>query len=109
MSNRVRYMRLLVFFDLPMDSAVQRRVYAQFRKYLVKNGYIMLQKSVYCKLAIDGKMSGALIAQLRKNCPSEGLVQVLQVTEKQFASMVSLAGGTTSSEVVSHTDGLVIL
>ena len=45
-----RYMRVMVFFDLPTVTSANRRDYAQFRKYLVKSGFIMLQESVYCKL-----------------------------------------------------------
>lgn len=98
-----------MFFDLPMDSAANRRTYARFRKFLVKNGYIMLQKSVYSKLAIDGKMTGMLLARLKENCPSDGLVQVLQVTERQFANMINLTGVSATNDVLDHTDDLVIL
>ena len=35
-----RYMRILVFFDLPVTTAEDRRVYQSFRKYLIKNGFI---------------------------------------------------------------------
>ena len=79
MSERVRYMRLIVFFDLPIETSAQRRQYARFRKYLVKNGYLMMQKSVYSKLAIDGHMADSLMTRLAENKPPEGLVQVLQV------------------------------
>ena len=46
-----RYMRILVFFDLPVTTEDDRRVYRTFRKYLIKSGFLMLQESVYCKLA----------------------------------------------------------
>ncbi|MCI9592362.1 MAG: CRISPR-associated endonuclease Cas2, partial [Lachnospiraceae bacterium] len=47
-------MRVLVFFDLPVVTGEQRRAYVKFRKFLVKNGFLMLQESVYCKLALNG-------------------------------------------------------
>ena len=43
---RVRYMRLLVFFDLPVDTAAQKKSYRVFRKWLIGEGYLMLQQSV---------------------------------------------------------------
>ena len=49
--GRVRYMRLIVFFDLPVATAKQRKDYRLFRKYLTKDGYLMLQESVYAKHA----------------------------------------------------------
>lgn len=107
--ERMRYMRLVVFFDLPIETAPQRRAYAQFRKYLVKNGYLMVQKSVYAKLAIDGRMVQALINRLVENRPPEGLVQVLRVTEKQYASMLCIVGDETSHEELATTEELVVL
>ena len=102
-------MRLIVFFDLPMDTLPQRREYARFRKWLVKNGYLMVQKSVYSKLAIDGRMVASLVQQLEENKPSEGLVQTLQVTEKQYAGMRCIVGDSMVHEELATTEGMVIL
>lgn len=85
-------MRILVFFDLPSESASERRAYTQFRKYLIKNGFIMLQESVYCKLAANQTIVNAQIENLRKNKPPNGLVEVLTITEKQFARMEFIVG-----------------
>lgn len=109
MSKRVRFMRLLVFFDLPTASAPQRREYSRFHRFLLKNGYLMLQKSVYSKLAIDGRMFGALIARLEENKPSEGIIQAMLVTEKQYESIVCIVGGGNKREELETTDGLVVL
>ena len=48
-----RFMRVLVLFDLPVLTGDQRREYARFRKFLLKSGFLMLQESVYCKLALN--------------------------------------------------------
>ena len=48
-------MRVLVFFDLPITTSENKRAYVKFRKFLLKNGFMMLQESVYCKLALNGK------------------------------------------------------
>ena len=109
MSNRVRFMRLIVFFDLPTETGPQRREYARFRKFLIKNGYLMVQKSVYVKLAIDGRVVSSLVAKLEENRPPEGLVQCLQVTEKQYASIVNIVGGSNDREELETTEGLVVL
>ena len=50
---KVRYMRLIVFFDLPVKTAKQRKDYRQFRKFLLKDGYLQLQESVYAKLVVN--------------------------------------------------------
>ena len=81
-----------MFFDLPSESASERRAYTQFRKYLIKNGFMMLQESVYCKLAANQTIVNAQIENLRKNKPPDGLVEVLTITEKQFARMEFIVG-----------------
>ena len=80
-----RYMRVMVFFDLPTVTSANRRDYAQFRKYLVKSGFIMLQESVYCKLALNQTVSEAIAQGIRKKKPLEGLVQILKLSDKQFS------------------------
>lgn len=43
-------MRILVMFDLPVITDTDRREYRKFRKFLILNGFLMLQESVYCKI-----------------------------------------------------------
>lgn len=103
-----RYMRVLVFFDLPVLTEANRRDYRIFRKYLIKSGFMMIQESVYCKLAQNGSVADALVENIKKNKPSEGLVQVLRVTEKQYNKMDFIVGENTG-DVLSTDERLVIL
>lgn len=98
----------MVFFDLPTLTAGNRREYVKFRKYLIKNGFIMMQESVYCKLVLNATVSEAVMQGIRKNKPPEGLVQVLTLTEKQFSKMEMLTG-EYKSEVLQNDKRLVIL
>ena len=106
---RIRYMRLLVFFDLPVETTAQRRNYRLFRKHLVKEGYLMLQESVYAKLVTNDGAAGAAVMRLRKHRPPEGLVQVLKVTEKQFATMDYIVGNRRAYDEVDTMEEFVIL
>ena len=68
----------------------------------------MMQESIYCKLSPNSTLADAVVENVRKNKPEKGLVQVLRVTEKQFAKMEYIVGeGRT--EVLSSDDRLVIL
>ena len=87
-----RYMRLLLFFDLPTETAQDRREYARFRKMLVKNGFLMLQKSVYCKLAINQNTADAMLDTVRRHKPPHGVIQTLLITEKQYSHMEFILG-----------------
>lgn len=101
-------MRLLVMFDLPVRTAGERREYARFRKYLLHNGYLMMQESIYCKLAQNSSMADALVDNLRKNKPDSGLIQVLKITEKQYEKMEYIVG-EFSSDILDTDERLVIL
>ena len=101
-------MRVVVFFDLPVLTAKERRDYQQFRRYLLKSGFLMMQESVYVKLVQNTGVADAVVENLRKNRPSGGLVQVLRVTEKQYAKMDFIVG-TKKSEVLDSDERLVIL
>lgn len=46
-------MRLICFFDLPVETAKDRKNYRLFRKFLLKDGYLPLQESVYAKLVVN--------------------------------------------------------
>ena len=101
-------MRVIVMFDLPVTTTLGRREYTQFRKFLVKDGFVKMQESIYCKLAQNQFAANALIDHVKKNKPSSGLVQILTVTEKQYANMV-LVVGSSKSDVITSSDRLVVL
>lgn len=101
-------MRVLVFFDLPVVTSENRKSYSRFRKFLLKNGFIMLQESVYCKLALNGTAANAIIDNIYKNKPQEGLVQLLTVTEKQYSKM-DIIIGEVKNEVLDSDERLVVL
>ena len=101
-------MRVLIFFDLPVTTSENRRAYTHFRKFLLKNGFLMLQESVYCKLALNSTAVNAIVENIHKNKPEEGLIQLLTVTEKQYAKM-DIIIGEIKSEVLDSDERLVIL
>lgn len=101
-------MRIMVFFDLPVVTGDQRRAYTKFRKFLLKSGFMMMQESVYCKLALNGTVAKGIIDNVHKNSPGEGLVQLLSVTEKQYAK-IDMIVGSSKSEVLDSDERLVIL
>ena len=87
-----RFLRIIVFFDLPVSTAQDRREYSRFRKFLIKNGFMMIQESVYCKLALNATSQASVLNNIRKNKPPKGVVQILSITEKQFSRIEYLVG-----------------
>lgn len=82
--GRIRFMRIIVMYDLPVGEAQERHEYSKFRQFLVGDGYTRLQNSVYTRLAVDTKNADAAIVRLKANLPEAGLVQVLRVSEASF-------------------------
>lgn len=101
-------MRVMIMFDLPVTSAAERREYAHFRKLLIKNGFIMMQESIYTKLVQNESAARWAVDTVRKNKPKDGLVQALVVTEKQFAKIEYILGNA-SSEVLTSDERIVFL
>lgn len=85
-------MRMLVFFDLPVVTKDNRRAYTVFRRFLLNDGYDMIQFSVYGRIVNGLDAEQKHMKRLLNNLPPEGSVRVMTVTEKQYASMKLLVG-----------------
>lgn len=101
-------MRVIVFFDLPVETNEDKRNYRKFRKFLIKGGFLMLQESVYAKLALNYTQVEQITGEVKKNKPVKGSVQILSVTEKQFSKMEHISG-KIDSNVINSDERLLIL
>jgi len=102
-----KFMRLIVFFDLPTKTKKDRKVYTTFRKKLLENGFFMLQYSVYCRICKGVQLSKKYIEYVKKVTPSKGNIRILQVTDKQFSSMELLIGVKTNEEKAIKTQLII--
>ena len=94
-------MRMLIFFDLPVTNEFEKKTYRQFHQFLIKNGFLMMQNSVYTKLLLNGSALKVVRETVYKNAPKCGSVFMLNITEKQFAGMEFLVGKKKSDVVDS--------
>lgn len=101
-------MRVIVLFDLPSITSDDKRIYSKFRKYLIKNGFLMIQESVYCRMALNQTAANSIMEGVRKNNPGTGIVQMLTVTEKQYNKMECICGQVKKT-VLDTDERLVIL
>jgi len=85
--SEYRAMWLFAMFDLPVDSKEARRQYTNFRGRLLREGFSMLQFSVYARYCGSEENSDALRRRLRNTLPSDGEVRLLAVTDRQFGKM----------------------
>ena len=101
-------MRVVVFFDLPTETAEERRDYRRFRAALLKNGFFMMQESVYSKIILNNTAANVIKETVRKLKTGKGLIQMLTVTERQFENMEFVLGKNQST-VVDTAERLVVL
>lgn len=100
-------MRVIVLFDLPITTSSDKREYSRFRKFLIKNGFMMMQESVYCKLTQNQSAADYVIENVRNNKPSKGLVQALKITEKQY-SRIEFIVGEQNTDILNSDERIVI-
>ena len=101
-------MRTIVFFDLPNVYANERRNYLKFRKFLLSEGFLMMQESVYSKIVLNSQQGEFVLQRIKKHAPSKGLVQVMTITEKQY-SQIEYIIGEKNNKIIDSEDRLVIL
>ena len=102
-----RFMRTLVFFDLPTESNEDKREYSRFRKFLIKEGFMMLQFSVYTKLAINKTVAAQIKNRITKNKPKSGSVALMEITEKQFSEIEWILGNKKGN-ILDTVDRLTV-
>lgn len=93
-----KFMRILVFFDLPVKTKHQRKEAVQFRNFLLKDGYYMIQYSVYSRVCNGTDAVEKHRKRLKNNLPDNGSVRMLVVTEKQYESIEILVGKLVEEE-----------
>ena len=103
-----RFMRILVFFDLPVASKEDRKIYQRFRKFLIEDGYDMLQFSVYCRIVNGEDAVDKHLKRVNAQLPGKGSVRFLQITDRQYAAMKILVGEKTTKEKGLSTHQLLI-
>lgn len=103
------FVRLLLFFDLPMTTKAEVRIYTKFRKYLIKSGYLMMQYSVYCRIFPNREAAINHINILKKEIPKYGQIRLMLVTEKQYAKMEIIVGGKSKQEEIANSDSFIKL
>lgn len=105
---RYRIMRLMIMFDLPVETVKQRRQYRLFRKKIINEGFLMIQYSVYVRVCVTQKSAKYMENRVKTFLPDNGTVQALMLTEKQYNDMHFLVGEKVE-DVRNTSDRTVIL
>lgn len=90
--NAYRIMWLFVFFDLPTETKTDRRNAQQFRKNLMKDGFTMMQFSVYVRHCASSESADVHEKRVNKLLPPLGKVSLLRITDKQYGNISNFWG-----------------
>ena len=90
--NAYHIMWLFVFFDLPTSTKKERKAAALFRKVLEKDGFSMMQYSVYVRHCPSKENMNVHIARVKASMPSSGFVSILSITDKQYGEIQNYWG-----------------
>ena len=101
------FMRILVFFDLPVKTKKQRHIYSKFRKHLLKTGHQMVQYSVYSKIVNTREAARDHARDIERQAPKEGNIRLMTLTEKQYANMTIVVGGKSYQEKKINIDPFI--
>lgn len=85
-------MWVVALFDLPVQTKEHRREYARFRKCLLKDGFTMMQYSVYQRHCASYENAEVHIRRMGLEVPPHGEVRFLVITDHQFEKIVTLWG-----------------
>lgn len=103
-----RYMRLLLFFDLPSVTTLDKKIYRKYVKSLTSEGFYRLQESVFVKLSINQQYAESTITKVKSFSPKDGNVMILVITEKQFSSL-RIITGDSKTDVVNSVSRVITL
>ena len=92
--NRYELMWIFVFFDLLVVEKKERKDAAKFRNLLLDNGFDMVQYSIYTRLFSGKDACQKYYRLIQNNLPKEGKVDILTVTDAQYANIISFNGRT---------------
>ena len=96
--KEAKFMWLFVLFDLPTKTKKERQKYTHFRTFLLKDGFTMMQYSVYARICKGDDSIDTHKKRVREKIPSRGHVRMISITDLQYAKMEILVGEKSEEE-----------
>ncbi|WP_210414013.1 CRISPR-associated endonuclease Cas2 [Luteithermobacter gelatinilyticus] len=80
-------MWIFVMFDLPTTTKKERRHATRFRKFLIRDGYMMLQYSIYARICNGLERVEKHMKRLELELPPKGSIRAMQITDRQYKNI----------------------
>ena len=105
-----REMRMIVIFDLPTKTDNDKREYRRFRKNLLKEGFIMIQFSVYSRFCRNDTEYAKYVRKIKKVAPkTKGEIRIIGLTEKQYEKMHLISSKRKTDEELLGISPLIVI
>ncbi|MBK9378195.1 MAG: CRISPR-associated endonuclease Cas2 [Saprospiraceae bacterium] len=98
--NSYRIMWLMVYFDLPTETKLDKKSYANFRKNLLKAGFKMFQFSIYVRHCMSVAHAEKYKQGVKKVLPEKGHIVITMITDRQFGDMEIYHGPSTKKKLL---------
>ncbi|HRZ84197.1 MAG TPA: CRISPR-associated endonuclease Cas2 [Candidatus Hydrogenedentes bacterium] len=97
-TERLKMGWLLVGFDLPVGTPDQRKRATDFRKFLLEDGFLMIQFSLYARPCVSFARQETHVDRVRKSIPEEGNVRILFITRAQWDRSFVIQGNPATDQ-----------
>lgn len=97
-ANQYRVMWVFVMFDLPTATKKDIRIYNEFRKRLLNDGFVMFQFSMYVRHCYSAENAQTHVNRVKGMLPEKGKVGIMCITDKQFSD-IQIYFGNQEQEV----------
>lgn len=94
--NAYHIMWLFTFFDLPTYTKRDRHAASSFRRNLIKDGFTMMQFSVYTRHCGSSESADVHTKRVKQLVPSKGQVSIMRITDKQYGNIINFWGEKTT-------------
>ncbi len=88
----LKFLYLLVMFDLPTQTKVERKRYSKFRKTLLNDGFTMIQYSCYMRICKSNYSAKSHIKFIIDNLPNKGEIRIMKLTSNIYNKMKIYSG-----------------
>lgn len=100
-------MWIFVFFDLPVTTKKEMKAASLFRKNLEKDGFAMMQFSVYIRHCASRESMEVHIKRIKSMLPESGKVSILTVTDRQYGEIYNFWGVPKSTKLSKITKKII--
>lgn len=100
--NQYRIMWVIVYFDLPTETKAERRAASEFRKNLIRDGFLMMQFSVYFRHSASRENAEVHKKRVKNWMPEKGNIIVFEITDAQFGRMEFYKNAKPKQQASAH-------